>query len=79
MILILLPDCISLLSIEVSNVSYLVELITLPFTLFSPTSIQPLVSLAVLPLCIRIHSKYGTSNSNGKSLLNLDDLFTITW
>jgi len=43
-----------------------------------PTRIQPLVSLAVLPLCIRIPSKSGTSSSNGKSLLNLGDLLTMT-
>ena len=49
------------------------DCVTIPLTVFRPTSMQPSESLAVFPLCMRIPTKYGTSNSSGSFFLNLGD------
>ena len=54
------------------------DCVTIPLTVFRPTSMQPSESLAVFPLCMRTPEKYGTSNSSGRSFLNLGDLVITT-
>lgn len=54
------------------------EFNTIPFFLFSPTNIQPSVSLDVLPECIRIPSNEGTFNNLGVNRLYLGEYAQTT-
>ena len=44
-----------------------------PTAEFFPTKMQPALSAAVLPLCMRIPSKWGTFNNLGRLRPNLGD------
>lgn len=46
-----------------------------PTAEFFPTKMQPALSAAVLPLCMRIPSKWGTFNNLGRLRPNLGDQF----
>lgn len=49
------------------------DCVTIPLTVFRPTSMHPSESLAVFPLCMRTPEKYGTFTSSGRFFLNLGD------
>ena len=48
-----------------------------PTAEFFPTKMQPALSAAVLPLCMRIPSKWGTFNNLGRLRPNLGDQLYI--
>lgn len=72
------PRSLAAMMVAMSFVSVAREEVNLPTIVFSPTRMQPRISAAMLPLCMRMPVKPGTPTSSGSQRRKRGDFVMTT-